>query len=147
MKQPSVQNTALFEALLTYVKHHDATMTAKTVFCKRMRVQDSSAATFTLTAQRDTSDGNGAETSLKVVAAWPEQMQIDTAVVAKHLDRNSPNSVRVISSPDSISVKWILRSELYLVAPHDHRTMEIIAWMSKLRFVRYTLPTFRQSAS
>lgn len=137
MEKPKVQNAALQDVLLEYVKLHDASQGNGGQFFKLKRLQDVSGATYTLTAQRDSTDD--APTSINVTSAWPEQLHIDTLVVARHLERNSPRSIRVVGSESSISVLWFLQSGLYLVEPYSHRVQEIISWISKLRYVGQTI--------
>lgn len=133
MERLSVQNTALCAGLLDFVKQHDAIQESKEGFYKCIHIQDSAGAIYTLTAQRDA--GDDGLTSIKVISKWHTRIQLDNVVVARHLERNSPRSIRVVGSEDSISVLWFLQSGLYLVEPFAQRATDVITWISKLRCV------------
>eukprot|EP00892_Ulva_mutabilis_P009080 jgi/Ulvmu1/6544/UM003_0178.1 len=132
MHRPRDINPALHATLQQYLRDHDKLHQKGREIFLRTRVQDFVGASYTLTMSRD--KGNDAPTYIEVDSTWPRSLQVDAFVVARLLMQNSPSSLSVAGSDDSISVSWVLSSEPYLVQPHTQRSMEKVKWMSKLRF-------------
>lgn len=139
MQRPQVQNTALLATLLDHVRQHDKLQDKGVVIFKRTHVQDFAGASYTLTVSRDAT--GDALTCIHLTSTWPKSLQVDNLVIARLLQRNSPPSLSIVGSDDSISVSWLLSSGLYLVEPYSHRTTEIVTWISKLRYVVVSTPT------
>lgn len=94
-------------------------------------MQDFAGASYTLTVSRDATGES--RTSIKLQSVWPSNLQVDAAVIARLLQQKSPGSLSIVGSVNTISVSWLLSSGLYLVEPFLQRTVDIIAWISKIR--------------
>lgn len=137
MDRLRVEDTAMFEGIQRYVNQHDEVLATRGGLDERMRLKDSAAAIYILTAQRDVDAGDDGLTTIEVISKWPPQLQLDTVGIARHLLGNCPSSLRVGGADDSITVQWFLRPGPYLLGRFAQRTTDVITWISKLRCVRW----------
>lgn len=131
MLRPKVQNSALFTSLQEHIKLHDKLQDKGIPIYRSTHVQDFAGASYTLTVSRDATGES--RTSIKLQSVWPSNLQVDAAVIARLLQQKSPGSLSIVGSVNTISVSWLLSSGLYLVEPFLQRTVDIIAWISKIR--------------
>jgi uncharacterized protein YlbG (UPF0298 family) len=140
MRLASAEHPALASTLVDLVTKHDFNQKPESSFKSTRHLQDFGTVTYTVVADRKADDR--CCTCITIKATWPSDLEIDTAVVVRILQRVAPGSLSLHSSGEDITVTWLLGGSLYLDGLGVERTRTVIAWISKLRCALRTLRAF-----
>jgi hypothetical protein len=143
MRLASAEHPALASTLVDLVTKHDFNQKPESSFKSTRHLQDFGTVTYTVVADRKA--GDRCCTCITIKATWPSDLEIDTAVVVRILQRVAPGSLSLHSSGEDITVTWLLGGSLYLDGLGVERTRTVIAWISKLRCALRLLRAFTRA--
>jgi hypothetical protein len=130
---------AIHDTLLDYVRQHDKVQEEPFFLLRVCSIYDFCGIRYVLKIENE-ADGEYVS-RVSVRSVWPLELKIDTHSVSRSFQNSCPSSLSVSANDDeSISVQWRLMNGQYLVEPHTHRTMDVINWISSIRYI--SMPTW-----